>query len=160
MAASLIFTYTGGSVNADPTLSLGSTGSSIEVIDPVPGNLFDMVYPADIESAQHVSYRAIDIYNSGDQTATGLLFFITDTTNSESDLYYWLDPVGTQSIADDTTAPVGATWTQPLVGSKDSLANLAAGARHRLWFRRRVDQGAAALSPDTGTIHCWFSNSA
>lgn len=157
MAAIHAFKYTGGASNANPDLSLGGTGSSVTLLTVALNNLFDNVLPPDIAVGNHVSYRAIDIYNSGTGTALHVEFYFTDTVNSESILAVGLDAAATQSIINDTTAPVGITFTDSRVGSKLSLPNLAPGARHRLWIRRTVDQNATNLNDDLGYLHNWYS---
>jgi hypothetical protein len=157
MAAELLFKYTGGAANADPDLSLGGTGSSVTLLTVALNNLFDNVYPDDIAVADHVSYRAIDILNDGANNALHVGFFFTDTTNTESVLAAGFDSVGTQTIANDTTAPIGITFTEPTQASQLSLANMAAAGTHRIWIRRTVDQGAANLNDDLGYLHVWYS---
>lgn len=159
MASNLFFHYTGGASNSDPDLSLGGTGSSERLNTTALNNLFDNVNPDEIETADLVEYRAIDLINEGDANAHNVQFFFTDTPNSESILAVWYDSTGTQSIANEVTEPTGASgnWTTPLVGSKLSLGNLAPAGTHRLWIRRTVDQDADNINEDTGTIHTWFS---
>ena len=159
MAAVLEYFLTGGAANANPDLSLGGDTSSVNVNSTALNNLFANVLPTDILLAEYVTYRAFAIKNTGDAEARHVDFYLTDTLNTESDLYIWYDSTGTQSIADDETEPTGASgnWIQPLEGSKYSLANLAAGAEHRIWIRRRVDALATNLNDDLGTLHSWFS---
>ena len=157
MAAELEYRYTGGAANANPDLSLGGTSSSVEVVSVALNNLFDNVLPTDIDTGDHVSYRAFDIHNAGDGSALHVEFFLTDTPNAESIVAVGFDSVGTQSIANDTTAPTGITFTTPLTGSKLALANLAAGSAHRMWIRRTVDQDAININDDTAILQCWFS---
>jgi hypothetical protein len=159
MASDLFFHYTGGAANADPDLSLGGTGSSVVLSTTALNNLFDNIDPDEITGSNRVEYRAIDISNDGDSQANNVQFYFTDTPNTESTLAAWEDSAGTQSIANETTEPVGAAgnWTQPLVGAKMSLSNLAVAATHRIWIRRTVDQDADNLNEDTGTLHVWFS---
>jgi hypothetical protein len=157
MASQLQFNYTGGASNANPDLSLGGTGSSVKLLTVALNNLFDNVLPSDIVTVDHVSYRAIDLYNFGDGSALHVDFYFTDTPNAESVLAAGLDAAATQSIVNDTTAPIGITFTEPTVSSRLSLPNLAAGAKHRLWIRRTVDQGATNINDDTAYLHNWYS---
>lgn len=157
MASQLQFKYTGGASNANPDLSLGGTGSSVTLLTVALNNLFDNVLPTDIVAADHVSYRAIDLYNYGDGTALHVVFFFTDTPNAESIVAVGYDSVGTQSIPNDTTAPIGITFTTPLEGSKLALPNIAPLGSNRLWIRRTVDQGASNINDDTAIMHHWFS---
>jgi hypothetical protein len=159
MASNLFFHYTGGAANDVPDDSLGGDGSSERLDTTALNNLFDNINPDEIESGDRTEYRAIDLYNEGDETAQNVSFFLTDTPNAESILAVWLDVTGTQSIVNELTEPTGAAgnWTTPLVGSKLSLANLAASGNHRLWIRRIVDQAATNINADTGAVHTWFS---
>lgn len=157
MASNITFHLTGGAANADPDLSLGGTGSSELLSGTALNNLFDNTDPDEIDGVPSVDYRAIDLSNDGDAEAHNVQFFLTDTPNSESTLAIWYDSTGTQSIANETTEPIGASWTLPLVGSKASLTDLAAAGTHRIWIRRTVDADADNLNEDTGTLHVWFS---
>jgi hypothetical protein len=157
MAANLTFHLTGGASNADPDLSLGGVGSSVLLSGTALNNLFDNVLPPEIDGVAYVDYRAIDIVNDGDAEAHNIEFYLTDTPNSESTLAIWYDSTGTQSIVDEDTEPVGASWSLPLVGSKLAFSNLAAAGTYRIWVRRTIDADADNLNADTGTLHVWFS---
>ena len=157
MAATLEYRLTGGASNADPDASLGGVGSSEQVPSTAINNLFDNVYPTEIISDDLTEYRAFDIYNSGDAEATSVEFYLTDTVSSESLLSVWYDSTGTQTIANEGIEPSGASWSEPEVGSKLSLPNLAAGASHRIWIRRVQDQLSTNVSNDLGTLHTWYA---
>jgi hypothetical protein len=157
MASDLIFKLTGGAANADPDASLGGTGSSVTLSGTALHNLFDAVTPDDINGSPDVNYRAIDIYNDGDATAKLVEFFITDSTGTESSIYIWYEAAPGQSIGNEDTPPIGASWTQPLTGSKQSIPDLAAGARARIWIRRTVNQDADNLTDDTANLYVWFA---
>jgi hypothetical protein len=159
MASEIFYHLTGGAANDDPDLSLGGDGSSEVLSETALNNLFDNINPDEIAAIDRVEYRAIDIKNDGDALAKYVQFYLTDTTNDESALAVWLDATGTQSIVNETTEPTGASgnWSLPLVGSKMDLSNLAAGAVHRMWIRRTVDQGATNINEDTATLHTWAS---
>ena len=159
MASNIVFKLTGGAANADPDLSLGGVGSSVSLSATALNNLFDNVTPPEIASGDNVDYRAIDIKNDGDAEAHNLEFYFTDTPNAESIVAVWFDTVGTQSIVDEDTEPVGASgnWTTPLVGSKLAFSDLAAAGTYRIWIRRTVDQNAENINQDTAILHCWFS---
>ena len=159
MASNCLFHHTGGAANSTPADSLGGVGSSEVLNATALNNLFDNVTPPEITGSNLVEYRAIDLSNDGDANAGNVQFYFTDTTNTESILAVWLDVTGTQSIANETTEPTGASgnWTTPLVGSKLALDDLAAAATHRLWIRRTVDQDADNINDDLGTLHAWFS---
>jgi hypothetical protein len=159
MASEIFYHLTGGAANADPDLSLGGDTSSEVLSSTALNNLFDNVAPDEIESADLVEYRAIEIQNDGDALAKHIQFYLTDTPNAESLMAVWYDSTGTQSIVNETTEPTGASgnWSLPLVGSKMSLGDLAAGAGHRMWIRRTVDQDAVNINEDTAILHTWAS---
>jgi hypothetical protein len=159
MASDLTFHLTGGASNSDPDDSLGGVGSSEVLSATALNNLFDNVNPDEVLTGDLLEYRAIDIVNDGDAEAHHVQFFLTDTPNVESEIHIWYDATGTQSIANETTPPVGSdgNWTQPLVGSKQSFSDLAAAGTYRIWVRRTVDQNADNINEDTATLHVWFS---
>ena len=159
MASLITFNYTGGASNADPELSLGGVGSSVNLVGTAINNLFENVLPPDILSTASVRYRAIDLYNDGDATAEAMTFFLLDTPNSQSLVEAWYDSTGTQSIIDEETEPTGATgnWTTPLQASQMALSNLAAAGNHRIWIKRTVNQTADNLANDTAYLYSWFA---
>jgi len=157
MASNCVFTLTGGAANSDPNASLGGDGSS-EIISTTPlHNLFYTVSPPDITGSNYITYRAIDILNNGDATAKLVEFYCTDTVNAESVIAIWYEAAPSQSIVDEDTEPIGASWSLPLVGSRTSIADIAAAARARIWIRRTVDQDADNLIDDEAVLHCWFA---
>lgn len=153
MAATLIFTLTGGSSNSDPDASLGGVGSSEELSATALNNLFDNVSPSEASSGD-VEYRAIDIYNSGDETAVSVEFyFASQTTSADTDLAAGLD-AGTQSIGDESTAPSSPaiTFSAPTSGSSLSVSDISAGSRQRVWIRRTVGASAENTASDTAQL--------
>jgi len=157
MASNCVFTLTGGAANADPNASLGGTGST-EILSTTPlHNLFSYVTPPEITGQDDVSYRAIDILNNGDATAKQVEFYCTDTVNAESVIAIWYEAAPGQSIVDEDTEPIGASWTLPLVGSRQAVSDIAAAGRARIWIRRTVDQDADNLTDDEAVLHVWFA---
>jgi hypothetical protein len=153
MAASLQFRLTGGASNSDPALSLGGVASSTQLSGTPLNNLFDNVSSAEA-AAGDVEYRAISLYNAGDASATAVKIWISsDTTSASTEIDIALDS-GTQSVADENTAPSSPTLTfsHPAVGSKLSVSDISASGAQRVWIRRTVTAGAGNLSADSGTI--------
>jgi hypothetical protein len=147
MAANITFRLTGGASNSDPDASLGGVGSSQEVSATPLNNLFDDV-DAGEASAGDVEYRAIDLYNGGDQAAVGVeLYISTETPNANTQIDVALDST-TQSIADESTAPTGVTFSHPLTGSRLSVSDIAVGSTQRVWLRRTVSASAPNLAND------------
>jgi hypothetical protein len=157
MASNCVFTLTGGAANADPNASLGGDGSSTVLSTTALHNLFTFVTPPDITGSNDVKYRAIDILNNGDATSKQTEFFVVDTTNSESAIHIWYEAAPGQSIADEDTEPIGASWSQPLQASRQSISDIAASGRARIWIRRTVDQDADNLTDDTASLKVWFA---
>jgi len=158
MAAVLEFRYTGGASNSDPNLSLGGTSSSVQLSTTALNNLFDDVSPAEA-SAGDTEYRAIDIYNSGDATATAISIYVDpETTSVDTQLDLGPDSVGsTLSIADESTAPTGITFGHYNATTKLSLPDVAAGSYVRVWVKRIVNAGATNLANDQATLNVEYA---
>ncbi len=151
MAANLIFTLTGGASNSDPDASLGGVGSSVELGTTALNNLFDDVDSAEA-SAGDVEYRAIDIYNNGDEAATSVEFYFSSQSSSaDTVLAAGLDST-TQTIGDEDSAPSSVTFSAPTEGSPLSVSNIAASGRQRVFIRRTVSSGAGNTSSDAATL--------
>lgn len=156
MSATLQLRLTGGASNSDPDASLGGVMSSSQLSATAMNNLFDDVDNAE-RVAGDVEYRAIDIYNAGDAAATVVKAFMDAiTSNADTDLAFGLDS-GTQSIADEDTAPTSVTFANYTSASKLSISDIAAGSAQRLWIRRTVGAGAANDNNDLGTINVEYA---
>ncbi|WP_035216982.1 hypothetical protein [Desulfobulbus elongatus] len=155
MSATLIWRITGGADNNDPYASLGGVRSSNIVSEIALNNLFDDVSPAEA-SAGDTEYRAIDLYNSGDAPATGVVLYNSAETSSAGttlDFGIEASPIdSTTSIANESTAPIGVSFSHPTSDSKLSIPNIAAGSGARVWVRRVVDAATANTSNDQGTF--------
>ena len=157
MAATLEFRLTGGSSNTDPNASLGGVMSSTQM----PTNLFDDVQPDEATNGD-TEYRAIDVYNSGDATATGVKIYIdpdpTMYPNTEIDLGYDSansphDPSASlPTVADESTAPSGITFDHYTASNKLSLPDIPAGQAVRVWLQRKVQAGTSNTANDTCTL--------
>jgi hypothetical protein len=144
---------TGGAANADPTLSLGGTTSSVQFTDNTLDKLFASVGPADA-LAGAVHYRALTFKNTSAQTAYGAVAHISQETSSgDTTVAIAYDPTGTQSIVDEDTAPVGLSFSTPLsLATGIALGDIVSNGTARIWFKRTVTAGAAAAASDTGKI--------
>ena len=155
MAATLVWRLTGGASNSDPDASLGGVSSSNALSGTALNNLFDDVSPAE-SAAGDTEYRALDLYNSGDATAGGVVVFMsTETTSSGTQLDFGLEasPINSSlSVANESTAPAGVSFAHYTSGSKLSLPDIAASSRCRVWFRRGVGAATPNLNPDQGTF--------
>lgn len=155
MAAILVWRLTGGASNSDPNASLGGVRSSNALSATALNNLFDDVSPAE-SAAGDTEYRALDLYNSGDATAGGVVVYMsTETTSAGTQLDFGIEasPINsTLSIADESTAPAAVSFSRYTSGSKLSLPDIAASSGCRVWFRRVVGAATANLNPDQGTF--------
>lgn len=159
MAASLEFRLTGGAANSDPDASLGGDMSSTEISGTALNNLFDDVDETEA-SAGDIEYRAIDIYNSGDANAEDVTLWIDDETDSgDTQIDVGLD-AGTQSIANEDTAPSSPTITfshPTSEGSPLSIGMIANGSAQRVWVRRTVGSSAGNHANDLCGITVRFA---
>ena len=159
MAAILEFRLTGGGSNSDPDASLGGAMSSNQLSATAMNNLFDNVTPTEASDGD-VEYRAIDIYNSGDEAAiSGEIYMDTETSSADSQLDFYND--GTthdgsdqgDTIADESTEPDGASWSHYTSASKLALpTSIAASEATRLWIRRTISAAATNTANDQCTI--------
>lgn len=161
-SSDLEYRLSGGASNTSPAASLGGAMSTVAggiITSAVLNNLWDDVSSAE-SSAGDVEYRAIYIKNKhGSLTWENVVAWISSLTSSadtEFDIALADEAVGVamETIADESTAPVGPTFTRPTSkGAGLSIGNIAAGSYKGIWIRRTVTAAAAAAS-DTGTIRC------
>lgn len=155
MAATLQFhTTTGG---------LGGAATGTQLSGTPMNNLFDNVTPSEA-NAGSVEYRAFDIKNTGDATATVVAFYATETTSTSTTLHFAIESTpsaalspaagATKSIANETTLPTGlGSWTQYTSASKLTTGvDIPAASTFRVWVRRTVTALAPNLSNDTTTF--------
>lgn len=153
------FLLSGGSSNSDPDASLGGVISSTEVDDNVDNNLFDDVSGAE-HTAGDVEYRCIYVKNShGSLTLTDAVVWIqSDTSGADSDISI---AVGTaavngteQTVANESTAPTGVTWSDAATSRATGLAlgDLPAGQHKAVWIRRTISAGSTPQAADTCSI--------
>lgn len=145
--ADIEYRYTGGASNSDPDLSLGGTGSSVVFAGTIHA-LFDAVPSSEAVSGTPDNYRAIDIVNTHatlNLTDT-FIWLSADGTGANDDVSIGLDATGTQTLADETTAPSApaVTFTAPTTkASGVSLGTLAAGGGSaRIFIKWNIDAGA------------------
>ena len=156
MPATLVFKLTGGASNSDPNACLGGVGSSVSLSGTRLNNLFDDVLASEADSGD-VEYRALDIYNDGDAEATGISFYISSQSTSEdTSVSVGLDST-TQTVATESNAPSGVTFTEPTQGSPLSVSNIAVGGRQRFWVRRTVSASAENLAEDICSFGVTYS---
>ncbi len=152
MAATLILRET--------TAGLGGAPTSTEVSNTPMNNIWDDISP-DQATAGLTEYRAVDIYNSGDAIAGSATVYISSQTSSTDTAVHigieGADINSTTSIAAESIAPVGVSFTEHLVGSQLSISNIPAGSYSRIWLKRISDAGATNTLEDIGTIAFIFA---
>lgn len=159
VSSDIKYRLSGGAANSDPNASLGGAKSSTEVVDNTDNNLFDDVSGAE-HTAGRTEYRAIYIHNAhGSLTLTSAVVWIqSDTSGADSDLSI---AVGTaavngteQTVANETTAPTGVTWSDAAVSRATGLAlgDLPAGQHKAVWLRRTISAGSTAQAADTCSV--------
>jgi hypothetical protein len=145
---------TGGVSNNDPDLSLGGVISTTEFQNNTLENLFSSIPPQEALVGS-VKYRALDLKNTSGLTAyDGILYVHTETTSTYTSIDVGID-TGTQTIADEDTAPSSPaiSFSHPLsLAAGISLGDVVAGGTKRIWFRRTVAAGATSLASDLGAI--------
>lgn len=147
VAGDLKFYLTGGAANADPAASLGGVISSVQFTDNSAQNLFNNVTPAEA-AAGSVKYRALTFKNTSAFTAYAASIYISlETPSPNTTIAIAYDSTGTQSIADEDTAPTGLSFSTPIsFATAIALGDMAAGAVKRIWFKRTVTAGAASVA--------------
>lgn len=144
----------GGGANTDPAASLGGAQSSVQV---TPNDLFDDVSSAEA-SAGDVEYRCVYVQNThATLTLIGAKVYIqSQTSSADTDLSIALAGEGkngtAETVADEGTAPVGETFSQPASFAAGlALGDLAPGDYYPIWLRRTVNSAAAGAA-DAWTI--------
>jgi hypothetical protein len=167
MPATLVFRLTGGAGNSDPNSSLGGVMSSTSLSETALNNLFDNVTPDEASSGE-TEYRMIDVYNSGDATATSVELYIDpNTSSSDTSLEIGQDATNNPhtSAADlETLSNEGTAPASPVIafsthgtGSELSLPDIPAGQAARIGVKRIVGAGAVNTSSDTATLKVQYA---
>jgi hypothetical protein len=157
VTADLATRLSGGAANADPNLSLGGAMSANAFADNVLNNLWDNVSGAE-SAAGDIEYRGFYVRN-GHATLSWLapvfwLSTLTSSPNTEFDIALAAEGVNVQmaSIADESTAPAGVTFTRPTSKATGLvIPDIPATQFKGLWIRRTVTAGAAAAN-DSGAF--------
>lgn len=144
--------------------SLGGVMSPTAIVSGQLNNVFDDVQPSEATNGS-TEYRAIDVYNSGDATATVVeIYMSAETTSVDTQIDIGADTTNSPhlttdalpTIADETTAPTDGTnaivFGHYITGSTLALPDIPAGQAVRVWLKRIVNAGATNLANDTGTL--------
>ncbi len=155
------YRLSGGASNTDPDAALGGAMSTVGgglITSAVLNNLWDDVSGAEA-SAGDIEYRCIYILNSHGslslQDPSIWIQTITPSTFSEVDLALAGEGLGgtAEVIANESTAPVGETFTHPITKGGGLLpGTMTFGNFHALWIRRTITAAAPAFSNDGPTL--------
>jgi hypothetical protein len=163
VAASLELHLSGGTGNTDKNAALGgarsTAGGGVIPTALTANSIFDDVSGAE-ETAGDTEYRCVYIRNVGDQSATGVKVWLTDTADADTTIAIALGGEGVngtaETIANENTAPSGETFSTPTTeGGGLAPADIPASQHYPLWFRRTVG-AAAGASNDQFTLSVSF----
>jgi hypothetical protein len=144
----------------DPNQSLGKYASTTDITDATLDNLFDNI-SGDENAASTVDYRAFAVLNKhGSLTWQAPKVWISAEVAGGASVAIGLDPVGVASstailgtsIANETTAPAGVTFSAPTTKSGGlSVADVPAGSGFIVWVRRTA-ANTTAVDSDGATV--------
>lgn len=135
------------------TNGLGGAITGTEATDAL-NDIFDLVSSAE-SSAGSTEYRCIYVKNTnGILTLTNAIaYLVSNTPLTSTNLFIGLGTsvIGgvEQVIANETTAPIGITFTDLIgVGNALAIGSIPAGSHKAIWLQRVVDAGASASASD------------
>lgn len=156
----------GGAGNSDPNSSLGGVISSTAITDASLHNLFDQVSSAEA-AAGDTEYRCFYFKNNhGSITGENAVVWIdTNTPATDTTVEIALAGEGVngtaETVANESTAPVGETFTAPASkGAGLSVGNIPAGQHIAVWVKRIITAAAAANNLDNAIIRIEMDTSA
>jgi hypothetical protein len=148
----------GGAANSDVNASLGGAISSVSITDATLSNLFDQVSSAEA-SAGDTEYRCYYFKNAhGTLTLQNSVVWIdTNTPATDTSVEIALAGEGVngtaETIANESTAPVGETFTAPASkGAGLAVGDIPAGQHIAVWVKRIINAAAAANNLDNVII--------
>lgn len=139
-----------------PATSLGGAIHATQITDATTHNLFDVVSSAET-TAGDTEYRCLYVKNNhGTLTLQSAGIYInTQTPSADTSVEIALGTSAVngieQTVADESTAPTGVTWTA-LTGSGNALSigDIPAGQHKAIWVKRIVSAAASAYTDDSG----------
>ena len=151
----LKYYLSGGTTNTNQDLSLGGIISTTQVGTSLHG-LFNKVTPEEAVDGG-IKYRIIFVKNThtSETAYDAVLYVSAETTSTSTTIAVAYDSAGSQTIADENTAPSNPTltFTTPLSKAAGvALGDIAPNAIKMICFRRTVTAGATKLAPDAGQI--------
>ena len=136
----------GGTLNTDPNLSLGGTISNTQVGTAIH-QLFDLVSPAEALSGD-IEYRCIWAKNIHvSETLYGAKLFVSlETTSTSTVVALAYDATGTQVIVNESTVPIGLTFSTPYsYATGIDFGDMAPGSTKMIWVKWSVTAGALKM---------------
>lgn len=146
----------------NPNASLGKYISTSVIQDAFINNLFDNI-SGDENAASAVDYRCIFLHNAhASLPLQNAVVWISSEVAGGANTAIGVDPAGNlalngagaqaATIANETTAPSGVTFSSPTSkGTGLSLGNIAAGQVRAIWVKRSATN-SAAINADGVTI--------
>lgn len=152
---------TTGAVLSEPSGGIVFTNWASFVIPPEAlNNLFDNVIPSEA-LAGDVEYRAVDVYNAGDEDAAAVQIFGYGSPTENTGIKFGIEasPLNsTTAIPDESTAPTisgsFATYTE---AAKLDLPDIPVGEYCRIWIQRSVVEGATNKARDGVAWGIWYA---
>lgn len=148
---------TGSGTGGSTISSLGGAITANQLIDGLLNDLFDDVIATE-STAGRTEYRCVYIQNKNLTLVyqAAEVYIDTNAPNANVNCAIGLDPAGVNgvavSIASETTAPVGVTFSEPGAGTPLVIGDLAVDAFQAIWIRRTVTPGATASAADSLTL--------
>jgi hypothetical protein len=139
---------------ANPNLSLGKYMSTTDFIDATDNNIFDDI-SGDENSAGTIDYRCLFVYNShGTLTLQGTKLWVPSEVAGGASVAIGLDTTAASSagsavaqaltIANETTAPVGVTFSTPTTKAAGlTVGDLGPGQCRAFWVKRTANNTGA-----------------
>lgn len=153
LSSDITYRLSGGAANSDPDASLGGAKSSVEAST----NLYDAVSSAEA-AAGDVEYRCFYINNGhGSLTYLGARVWIqantpSATTTIEMGLGTSAVNGTEQTVANESTAPSGVTFSTPTDFSSGLVIGDIPNGQHKaVWIKRTINAGTASAT-DTATF--------
>lgn len=141
--------------------STNGLGGAITATQIVSGNLHDIFDIVDKDESRDgdTEYRCIYVKNTNvlDIFAAVEVYLSTQTASPTTSLAFGLGTAavgGTeQSVVDESTAPVGVTFTDAIgVANSQLIGDIGANSYKAIWLRRIVQAATSAASTDTATL--------
>lgn len=141
--------------------STNGLGGAITLTEIVSGNLhnvFDIVNKEESRDGD-VEYRCIYVKNTNlvDSFEDVSAFLSAQTASPSTSMAFGLGTAavgGTeQSIVDESTAPIGVTFTESIGAAyAKNIGSIPAGQIKAIWLRRTVQAGTSSASSDVSTL--------